>query len=100
MLLYNVTFGIDKSIESEWIRWMKENYIPSIMNTELFVEYKMYKVLTHDDETSVSYSVQCFASTIEDVLNYLNNYAPILTELHREKFKDKHVAFNTLLDEI
>jgi hypothetical protein len=100
MLLYNVTFGIDKSIESEWIRWMKENYIPSIMNTELFVEYKMYKVLTHDDETSVSYSVQCFASTIEDVLNYLNNHAPILTELHREKFKDKHVAFNTLLDEI
>lgn len=100
MLLYNVTFGIDKAIESEWIAWMKEHYISSIMNTGLFVEYKMYKVLTHDDETSVSYSVQCFAKSIEDVLSYLNNYAPQLTELHRERFKDKHVAFNTLLDEI
>jgi len=100
MLLYNVTFGIDKTIESEWIAWMKENYIPSIMHTGLFVEYRMYKVLTHDDETSVSYSVQIFAKTIEDVLNYLNNFAPQITEIHREKFKDRHVAFNTLLDEI
>lgn len=100
MLLYNVTFGIDKVIEGEWIAWMKTHYIPSLMNTGLFVEYKMYKVLTHEDETSVSYSVQCFANTIEDVLKYLNEYAPQLTELHRERFKDKHVAFNTLLDEI
>ena len=100
MLLYNVTFGIDKVIETEWISWMKANYLPSMMGTGLFIEYKIYKVLTHDDETSVSYSVQCFANKIEDVLKYLNEYAPQLTQLHRETFKDKHVAFNTLLDEI
>ncbi len=100
MLLYNVTFGIDKVIETEWITWMKTHYIPSLMSTGLFVDYKMYKVLTHDDETSVSYSVQCFSKSIEDVLKYLNEHAPQLTELHREKFKDKHVAFNTLLDEV
>ena len=100
MLLYNVTFGIDKVIETEWISWMKSQYIPTLMGTGLFVEYKMYKVLTHDEETSVSYSVQCFASKIEDVLKYLNEYAPQLTEIHRERFKDMHVAFNTLLDEV
>jgi hypothetical protein len=99
MLLYNVTFGVDKVIETEWIAWMKINYLPAMMNTGLFIDYKMYKVLTHDDETSVSYSVQCFAKKIEDVLMYLNEYAPHLTELHREKFKDRHVAFNTLLEE-
>jgi Domain of unknown function (DUF4286) len=100
MLLYNVTFGIDKAIEEEWISWMKSQYIPALMGTGLFVEHKMYKVLTHDDETSVSYSVQCFAAKIEDVLKYLNEFAPQLTDLHRERFRDKHVAFNTLLDEI
>lgn len=100
MLLYNVTFGIDKAIETEWITWMKKHYISSMMSTDLFTEYKMYKVLTHDDENSVSYSVQCFAKTIEGVLKYLHEYAPHLTELHREKFKDRHVAFNTLLEEV
>lgn len=100
MLLYNVTFGIDKQIEEEWITWMKANYIPTIMETGLFSDYKMYKVLTHDDESSVSYSVQCFSESIEKVLKYLNEVAPALVEAHRLRFKDQHVAFNTLLDEL
>jgi len=31
MYLYNVTVGVDKEIEEEWLRWMKQQYIPSIM---------------------------------------------------------------------
>ncbi len=100
MLLYNVTFGIDKKIETEWIAWIKGNYIPALMETNLFIDYKFYKVLTHDDETSVSYSLQCFADTIEHVVKYLNEFAPAIVEAHRIHFKDQHAAFNTLLDEI
>lgn len=100
MLLYNVTFGIDKKIETEWIVWIKENYIPAMMGTNLFIDYKFYKVLTHDDETSVSYSLQCFADTIEHVVKYLNEFAPAIVEAHRIHFKDQHAAFNTLLDEV
>jgi hypothetical protein len=100
MLLYNVTFGIDKKIETEWISWIKENYIPAMMETNLFTDYKFYKVLTHDDETSVSYSLQCFADTIELVVKYLNEFAPAIVEAHRIHFKDQHAAFNTLLDEV
>ena len=100
MLLYNVTFGIDKSIEEEWVSWMRSNYLPAMMNTGLFVNYKMYKVLSHDDDNSVSYSVQCLAKTIEDLLQYLNEFAPRLVEEHRERYKDRHVAFNTLLEEV
>jgi hypothetical protein len=100
MLLYNITIGIDKNIENEWITWMKENYLPAILKTGMFSGYKMYKVLTHDDETSVSYSIQCFSNSIEEVLRYLNEFAPALVEVHRARFKDQHVAFNTLLDEI
>ncbi len=100
MLLYNVTFGIDKQIETEWITWMKETFVPAVMETTLFNDYKFYKVLTHDDETSVSYSLQCFANSIESVVKYLNDFAPALVEAHRLKFQDQHAAFNTLLEEI
>jgi hypothetical protein len=100
MLLYNVTFGIDKDIEQDWIQWIKTNYIPSVMNTGLFVDYKFYKVLTHEEESSVSYSIQCFSNSIENILTYLNEFAPAIVEKHREQFKDRHVAFNTLLDEV
>jgi len=100
MLLYNVTYGVDKEIEKEWIAWMKSYYLPAMLNTGLFIDYKMYKILSHEDEGSVSYSIQCFSNKIEDVLLYLNEFAPKLVEEHRIRYKDQHVAFNTLLDEV
>jgi len=100
MVLYNVTVGIDSQVETEWLQWMKNKHIPDVMATGMFVEYKMFKVLNQDDESSISYSVQYFAESIEKVVAYLDNYAPPLVEEHRNKFKDRHVAFRTLLEEV
>jgi hypothetical protein len=99
MLLYNVTVGVDKEIESEWLHWMKQYYLPAAMKTGAFLDYKIYKVLTHEDEGSVSYSIQYFSDAIEKVVEYLNNAGKQLVEEHRAKFKDRHVVFNTLLQE-
>ncbi len=99
IFLYNVTIGIDKEIESEWLEWMKKYYLPTAMKTGAFSEFKIYKVLTHEDETSVSYSVQYFSDAIEKIVQYLNNDGKMLVEEHRARFKDKHVVFNTLLQE-
>lgn len=100
MFLYNVTIGIDKDIESEWLQWVKQNYLPAMMATGFFSDCKLYRVVTHDDESSVSYSIQVFAENIENVVNYLNQHTATIIERHRLKFKDKHVAFNTLLEEV
>jgi hypothetical protein len=69
------------------------------MESGAFIEYKIYKVLTHEDEGSVSYSVQYFSDAIEKVVYYLNNDGKILVEELRTKYKEKHVVFNTLLQE-
>ena len=99
MLLYNVTVGVDKEIESEWLAWMKQYYLPKAMQTNAFLEYRIYKVLTHEDENSVSYSIQYFSDAIEKIVAYLNNEGKALVEEHRSRFKDRHVVFNTLLQE-
>jgi hypothetical protein len=99
MLLYNVTIGVDKEIESEWLTWMKQYYLPKAMETDAFTGFKIYKVLTHEDESSVSYSVQYFSDDIEKVVYYLNNEGKILVEEHRARFKGRHAVFNTLLEE-
>lgn len=100
MVLYNVTIGIDTDIEQEWLHWMKETHIPNVMATGQFEEFKIFKVLNQDDEQSISYSVQYFAKSIEDVVKYLDHYAPPLVEEHRKKFQNKHVAFRTLLEQV
>lgn len=100
MLLYNVTVGIDKDSEGEWLQYMREKHIQAVLDTGLFTGYKLYKVLHDQDEGTISYSVQYFAKTIEDVQQYLETFAPALIEEHRKKFNNRHVAFRTLLEEV
>ncbi|MBL7859173.1 MAG: DUF4286 family protein [Cyclobacteriaceae bacterium] len=100
MLLYNVTIGIDKDVEEEWLHWMKTRHIPDVMNTGMFLDSKIYKVLHDHEEETTSYSVQYFVETIQHMQQYLALHAPALMAEHRERFANKHVAFQTLLEEV
>jgi hypothetical protein len=100
MFLFNETIGIDRSVEQEWLQYMKEEHLIAVMNTGMFLSSKIYKVLhDHDDET-VSYSIQYFAESIDNVQKYLEAFAPPIIDQFQKKFKDRHVAFRTLLLEV
>jgi hypothetical protein len=100
MLLYNVTVGVDRDIEMEWLQWVKEKHIPDVLSTGMFVSSRIYKVLHDQDDGTISYSMQYFAESIDHVQQYLEVFAPALIEEHRLKFYNKHVAFQTLLEEV
>ena len=100
MLLYNVTVGIDRDAEAEWLQYMREKHIQEVLNTGLFTGHKMYKVLHDQEDGTISYSIQYFARSIEDIQQYLEVFAPVLIEQHRKRFEHRHVAFRTLLEEV
>ena len=56
MIIYNVTVNIDKSINKEWLEWIRE-HIPQVLATGKFKEAKLTKVLVEDEETD-TYSIQ------------------------------------------
>lgn len=100
MIIYNVTSGIDKEIEQEWVAWMKETHIPEVMNTQMFVTYRFYKVLSTGDEGSVSYAVQYAAKSLDQLDAYLEKFAPKLREDVQKKFGSRVASFRTLLQEV
>ena len=97
MLLYNVTVGIDKSLEQEWLKYMKGKHIPGVLRTGMFVSGKIFKVLHDQEDDTVSYSIQYLAESIDKVQRYLEVFAPALRDDHQKHFQ--HVAFRTLLEE-
>lgn len=99
MILYNVTVGIDSDAEQEWQEWMIEVHIPKVMATGLFQRYDMYKVLSHEGDGS-SYSIQYISDSLEKVEKYLNDFAPALVKEHLDRYRNKHVAFRTLLEKV
>ncbi len=100
MLLYNVTIGIDREIADEWLAWMKAKHIPDILATGKFVDYRIYVIMHDEGEPTVSYSVQYFANTLDDVSAYLEQHEPVLGEelraLQRQARGFSHVTGRSL----
>jgi hypothetical protein len=98
VIIYNVTVGVDKSIELEWLTWMRESHIPKVMATESFTGQRILKVLTHDDPQSSSYAIQYTATSMEKLQDYLARFAPALRKDIQDKFGDKQIAYRTILE--
>ncbi len=98
MIIYNVTINIDHAVHDEWLKWMKEVHIPDVMRSNLFTESRMLKVLGDEDSGGVTYSVQYSCNSMGDFETYERNFAPALREEYNRKYKDKFVAFRTLLE--
>ena len=100
MILYNVTVKIAKPLEANWLQWMKAVHIPDVMNTGLFIEYKICKILHDDDDGGVSYAIQYFCKDMATFQTYQSKHAQALQAEHSERYKNQYVAFRTLMEVI
>lgn len=80
--------------------WMREHYYPYVMDTGLFSEYKIFKLLNETENEGFTYSVQFFSESLGKVNTYLEKYAHKITETHNETFRHKHVSFMTILESV
>lgn len=97
MIIYNVTVKIDNDVREEWLHWMKNQHIPDVMKTGYFLENRICKVMV-DDPDGTNYSIQYTCQNFDDLEEYQEKHAPELQKEHSERYKDKFVAFRTLLE--
>ncbi len=100
MILYNVTVNIEKDVESEWLNWMREEHIPAVLDTGLFKHNKIFRLLNETENEDTTYSIQYFAESMDHVEVYLDKFAPELVKEHMDRYKYKHVAFRTVMEEV
>ncbi len=99
MILYNVTVKIDNNAQEEWLDWMKNVHIPDVMSTNCFIENKMMRLLDPPpDEQGTTYAIQYFCKNIETLRHYWKEFAPALQADHTERYKDRFVAFRTIME--
>ena len=99
MFLYIITYNIDRDIEQPWLIWMRQVHLPKMMATGHFISHKIYRLLNVKDE-GTTYSVQFFTDDLKRLEEYLANDAPVLMEEHNRLYRNKHVAFRTVLQEV
>ena len=86
MIIYQVLCTVPVSIEHEWREWMMDEHIRDVMNTEMFIEYRLNKVLKPTITESTQYCIQYYASTLEHYEQYRKDFAPVLQAANNAKF--------------
>jgi hypothetical protein len=99
MFLYNITYNLEQEIENEWKDWIRGIYLPKLMATGYFEDYKIYKLL-NVAEDGITYSVQLFSSDLWKIEKYLEKEAPELLADQNQRFRYKHVAYMTVFQEV
>lgn len=98
MILYNVTVKIANETHDDWLKWMREAHVPDVMATGCFSENKIMRLIDPPaDEQGVTYAIQYFCKNMNMLQGYWKNFAPALQADHTERYKDKFVAFRTVL---
>jgi len=98
MLLYNVTIKAEINIADAWLKWMKDEHIPDVINTGCFKKATLCKLLEVDDEEGPTYTVQYLAETDADYQRYINEYAPVMRKKVIEKWGNNIVLFRSLME--
>ena len=97
MILYNITINIDNEVHDEWMKWMKDTYIPHVLETKLFVDHKIFQLFNEEPNGGTTYAFQFFLKNREDYEIYQKEFDAALQSSLNSKFRGKFVDFKTLL---
>lgn len=98
MLLYNVTLTIDLDVHEDWLQWMKETHIPDVMATQMFLSYRLNKMIGHEHDDAEIYTVQYLVKDMLHLKHYNENFAPELQAKVKDRYDGKYVAFRTVME--
>jgi antibiotic biosynthesis monooxygenase (ABM) superfamily enzyme len=96
MYIYNVTVNIESDVHDDWLQWMKEVHIPDVLATGFFIDNRIAQVMV-DEEQGLTYSIQYRFKQMEDLQAYQQKHAARLQAEHMERYREKFVAFRTIL---
>lgn len=97
MLIYAITTHVENEIESQWVDWMRETFIPLMFATGKFREATFTKVIGAS-ENGNSYSVQYLTSNRATLQTFLSEDAPRLETESQRLFGNKALSFSTELE--
>ena len=95
--LYNVTIQIEHSVHDDWLAWMKRVHMPAMIDTGFFEEYTISRLMGNDETDGFTYSIQYLAPSFSAYQEYQEKQAAAMQKSHDQNFKDKYVAFRSIM---
>ncbi len=97
-IIYNVTIKVEQSIADTWLEWLLNEHIPSIMQTNCFVEFKLVRLLEVDDSEGPTYAVQFLATSKADYNRYIELHSLRMQKNAFEKWDQQFITFSSVME--
>jgi len=97
MIILNETIIIEPAIEADWLIWMRNEYIPAVMASGYFTEYRMLTVLNSPNE-GITYCLQFHTGSLDNYYSYQQAHAVAIKNDHLKQFENRFVLFETIME--
>ncbi len=97
MIVYNVTTKVNHAIAADWLRWLKEEHIPDLVNTGCFTHAVILHLVESDDEEGITYAVQYHAESRALYNRYMEKYSGVMRQKAMDKWGNGFISFRTLM---
>ncbi|AFK03808.1 hypothetical protein Emtol_2672 [Emticicia oligotrophica DSM 17448] len=99
MLIFNITFNVEDKINEQWLKWMKSNFIPVALSTNLPKDIKVFRLLNEQANTDKTFAFQFHFKNMEDYMEFEMQHRERISDRYQMLFRGKYVEFSSLLQE-
>jgi len=98
MLIFNTTYLVSDKVHSAWLKWIREQHIPFMLDTTYFSQPQVAGVITSDKEDGTSFSVQFLISNMRTLKMWNQQFSSVLKENCSQQFGPEVLFFTTVLE--
>lgn len=98
MLIFNTTYLVSDKMHGVWLKWVREQHIPSLLQSGFFTAPQVAKVMSAEEQDGTSYSVQFKVEDIVALENWHLQYAKAFEQDVQQRFGAEVIFFATVLE--
>lgn len=97
-IIYNVTVKVEHRISSDWMKWLKDEHIPHLIETGCFTHATVARLLETDDTDGPTFAVQYFAESKSLYNRYITQFSDEMRKRAFDKWGNQFIAFRSVME--
>ena len=97
MIIINTTFNLDKSLQEEFLVYIRQKFIPMSTKSGILTSARLARVFGREEDEDLSYAIEFQAADIEQLEKWNKEESKEVYNTLMETFKEKLVGFSTVM---
>jgi len=98
MLIFNTTYLVSDKAHGPWLKWIREQHIPFMLDSSYFSNPQVARVITSDKEDGTSFSVQFHVNDMRTLKLWNQQFSSAFQENCAQQFGTEVIFFTTVLE--